>query len=60
VDAGWLQSQIEEIKRCETLQGVTDAYTAAANVALNEIKDIRAYHAIRAAKDARKKELGGK
>lgn len=56
-DANWLQSQLEEISRCETLDGLQDAYTSAANTALNEIKDINAYHAIKKAKEARKKEL---
>lgn len=60
VDADWLTEHIAEIGRCETLEGLQDAYTAAANVALNDIKDIAAYHQIKAAKEKRKKELGGK
>ena len=57
VDKGWLQSQIEELGRCETLEGLQDAYTPAADTALNKIKDITAYHALKNAKEARKKVL---
>jgi hypothetical protein len=56
-DKDWLESQIEEINRCETLEGLQDAYTAAANTALNEIRDINAYDALKKAKEARKKAL---
>jgi hypothetical protein len=56
-DGDWLTSQIEEIGRCETLEGLQDAYTTAANTALNDIKDIKAYHLLKDAKEARKKEL---
>jgi hypothetical protein len=56
-DRDWLQSQIEEIGRCETLEGLQDAYTSAANTALNQIRDINAYDAIKKAKAARKAEL---
>jgi hypothetical protein len=56
-DPTWVEEQIEEMKRCETLEGLVDAYTSAANYALNEIKDIEAYHAIKNAKESRKKEL---
>lgn len=56
-DKGWLQSQVDEIGRCETLEGLQDAFTAAANKALNEIRDINAYDALKNAKESRKKEL---
>ena len=56
-DTDWLSEQIEELNRCETVEGLLDAYTKAANKALNDIKDIAAYHALKDAKEARKKEL---
>ena len=58
VSEKWLQEQIAELGRCETNEGLTNAYTTAANVALNEAKDIKAFHALKAARDARKKVMG--
>lgn len=59
-DTNWLQEQIDEINRCETLDGLQNAFTTAANCALNEIRDINAYDALKKAKEARKKALGGR
>jgi hypothetical protein len=59
-DEGWLQSQIDEIGRCETPEGLQAAFQAAATVALEEIKDIKAYGVLKAAKNARKEKLIGK
>jgi hypothetical protein len=56
-DKDWLQTQIEEIGRCETLDGLQEAYTVAANMALNEIRDLNAYDALKKAKESRKKDL---
>lgn len=56
-DEKWLKAQIEEIGRCETPEGVQDAFTTAANKALNEIRDLNAYDALKKAKNDRKKEL---
>jgi len=53
-DRDWLQQEKEELGRCETVEGLQDAFTSSANKALNEIKDINAYHELRAAKEARK------
>jgi hypothetical protein len=46
--------------RCETLEGLQDAYTSAANTALNEIRDINAYDALKKAKEVNKKRLSVK
>jgi ERF superfamily protein len=56
-DPDWLKSQVEEIGRCETLEGLQDAYTVAANMALNEIRDIKAYGVLKEAKESRKKAI---
>jgi hypothetical protein len=59
VDQGWLTAQLDEIKRCETVDGVKAAFKAAAAVALDEIKDISAYRALKEAAQARGKFLEG-
>lgn len=59
-DDKWLTEQIEEIKRCETPEGVQDAFTTAANKALNDIRDLNAYDALKKAKNERKKALNAK
>lgn len=56
-DPNWLHDQLAEIARCETVEGLMAAFQTAATVALEEIKDIKAYNALKAAKNARKKEL---
>jgi hypothetical protein len=56
-DQGWLDEQLGKIARCETVEGLMAAFQTAATVALEEIKDIKAYNALKAAKNARKKEL---
>ncbi len=56
-DKGWLQIQKDEIGRCETLDGLQEAFTSAANKALNEVKDMAAYQALKKAKEERKKIL---
>lgn len=57
VDQSWLTEQLDEIKRCETVEGVKAAFKAAAGVALDEIRDISAYRALKEAAQARGKEL---
>lgn len=52
----WLNEQLGEISRCETKQGVTEAFKAAAAAALGA-KDINAYTALKEAADKRKKEV---
>jgi ERF superfamily len=56
VDKDWLTNQIEDIGRCETLDGLNEAFRAAGRVVLNE-QDIEAYRALNKAKNARKREL---
>jgi hypothetical protein len=57
VSQDWLTEQLAEIKRCETVAGVKAAFQAAAAVALDEVKDISAYRALKEAAKARGKEL---
>jgi hypothetical protein len=57
VSQTWLTEQLDEIKRCETVEGVKAAFKAAAAVALDEIKDLSAYRALKMAAQARGKEL---
>jgi hypothetical protein len=57
VSQDWLTAQLDEIKRCETAAGLKTAFTAAAAIALDEIKDISAYRALKEAAKARGKEL---
>jgi hypothetical protein len=54
----WIAQQVEEFDRCETKDGLQTAFTTAANVALTEAKDVKAYEALKKAKDARKKVMG--
>jgi len=56
VEEKWLKSQIEDIERCETEEGLTAAFRAAGKVALN-VNDIESYRALSKAKNKRKKEL---
>ena len=56
VDKGWLSIQLEEISRCETIEGLTEAFKAAGRVAL-KVNDIESYRAISKAKNVRKKKL---
>lgn len=53
---GWLQEQVDELERCETLKGLEEAFKAAASTALDN-KSMNAYTALKAAKDKRKAQL---
>lgn len=59
VDPKWLEEQLAELQRCETLEGLKAAFTAAAKVAIDEAKDLAAYHELKEAKNKRQKELNG-
>lgn len=56
VDKDWLTEQIEEMQRCETMEGLTDTFKSAGRIALN-INDIESYRALSKAKNIRKKKL---
>jgi hypothetical protein len=56
VDKDWLTEQLTEIGRCETLEGLDEAFRKAGRVALNE-QDIEAYRALNKAKNVQKKKL---
>lgn len=56
VEKGWLEEQIEELGRCESLEGLADAYKAAGRAAL-AVNDIESYRALTKAKNARKRQL---
>jgi hypothetical protein len=62
VDQDWLTSQLGEIGRCETQEGLQAAFQSAATKALDEVKDLKAYQTLKKAKNARKAILqkGGK
>lgn len=49
----WLADQVEEIRRCETPEGLREAFQKASTVAL-DAKDINAYTVLKEAKDKRK------
>jgi hypothetical protein len=53
---GEVGSEVDELMRCETLDGLKKAFDRAANTAL-ERQDIKAYNILKEAKDKRKKEL---
>lgn len=53
---GDVAEQIDEFHRCETMSGLDAAFKAAATKAL-DAQDMKAYTALKKAKDARKKEL---
>jgi ERF superfamily len=52
----WLKDQIDEIGRCETSSGLTNAYKKAAAEALNA-RDMNAYHKLQSAYGARKQAI---
>jgi hypothetical protein len=52
----WLAEQVGEIARCETPEGLMQAFKTASSTAL-DAKDINAYTVLKEAKDKRKKEL---
>jgi hypothetical protein len=62
VDPKWLEEQVAELGRCETMEGLNVAFQSAAKVAIEDVKDFAAYAALKEAKNKRKKELskGGK
>ncbi len=58
VDKDWLTEQLEEMGRCETLEGLNSTFRAAGKKAL-DVNDIESYRALSKAKNARKKQLTG-
>lgn len=56
VEQGALNEHLEEMKRCETLEGLDAAFRNAAKQAL-AVNDLDSYRALNKAKNARKKEL---
>lgn len=56
IDNGWLAEQVAEIERCETKEGLIEAFKAAATAALGA-KDINAYTVLKEAKDKRGAKL---
>jgi hypothetical protein len=56
VEQSWLKTQLEEIGRCETEEGLLAAFRSAGREAL-AIQDIEAYRQLNKAKNSRKKEL---
>lgn len=52
----WLADQVEEIRRCETPEGLREAFQKASTIAL-DAKDINAYTVLKEAKDKRKAGL---
>lgn len=59
VDPKWLKEQIEEIGRCETIDGLKAAFSSAAKVCIEDVKDLAAYQELKEAKNKRQKELKG-
>lgn len=59
VNPKWLEEQLAELGRCETLDGLKTAFTAAAKVAIEDAKDLAAYHELKEAKNKRQAELKG-
>lgn len=53
---GWLKEQLEEIGRCETIEGLMQAFKTASATALDG-KDMNAYTILKDAKDKRKKAI---